>query len=110
MAEEDHFDKWEAADDDYRERCFADYNAFATAVKARGTVVLGDALDRPATARTLQPDHGRSVTDGPYAETVEQLGGFYVIDVPDQDTAVELARLLPREYTIEVRPMLGVDV
>jgi hypothetical protein len=110
LTESDHFDKWEGADDAYRDRCFADYNAFATAVRSRGTVVLGDALDRPPAARTLRPDERRTVTDGPYAETVEQLGGFYVVELPDQDTAVELARLLPREYTIEVRPMLGVEV
>ncbi len=110
MAEEDHFERWENADDDYRQRCFDDYNAFANAVRERGKVVFGDALDRPGAARTLQPDGTRTVTDGPYAETVEQLGGFYVVELPDQDTAVELARLLPREYTIEIRPMLEVEV
>jgi hypothetical protein len=110
MAEEDHFDRWENAEDDYRQRCFDDYNAFADAVRERGKVVFGDALARPDTARTVQPDEQRSVTDGPYAETVEQLGGFYVVELPDQDTAVELARLLPREYHVEVRPMLEVEV
>jgi hypothetical protein len=48
------------------------------------------------------------VTEGPYAETVEQLGGFYLIDVPDLDTAVGLAALLPQEYAVEVRPTLEV--
>jgi hypothetical protein len=110
LAEEDHFERWENADDDYRQRCFDDYNAFASAVRERGKVVFGDALDRPDTARTIQPDGARSVTDGPYAETVEQLGGFYVVELPDHDAAVELAALLPREYTIEVRPMLEVEV
>ena len=110
LAEEDHFDRWENADDDYRQRCFDDYNAFADAVRERGSVVFGDALGRPDSARTIQPDEARTVTDGPYAETVEQLGGFYVVELPDQDTAVELARLLPREYHVEVRPMLEVEV
>jgi hypothetical protein len=110
MAEEGHFDRWENADDDYRQRCFDDMNAFAEAVRERGKLVFGDALDRPGAARTIQPDVARMVTDGPYAETVEQLGGFYVVELPDHDTAVELARLLPREYTIEVRPMLEVEV
>jgi hypothetical protein len=110
MAEADHFDRWEQADDDHRQRCFDDYDAFARAVKERGTLVLGDALDHPGSARTLQPDEERTVTEGPYAETVEQLGGFYVVELPDLGTAVELARLLPREYTIEVRQMLGVEV
>ncbi len=110
MAEKDHFDLWENADDDYRQRCFDDYNAFADGVRERGTLVFGDALARPESARSIQPDSTRTVTDGPYAETVEQLGGFYVVELPDHDTAVELARLLPREYTVEVRPMLEVEV
>ena len=50
------------------------------------------------------------MTDGPFAETVEQVGGFYLIDVPDLGAAVELAALLPREYTVEVRPTLEVMV
>jgi hypothetical protein len=50
------------------------------------------------------------VTRGPFAETVEQIGGFYLVDLPDLDTAVEIAGLLPREYTIEVRPTQGIEV
>jgi hypothetical protein len=50
------------------------------------------------------------VTEGPFAETVEQVGGFYLIDVPDMDTAVELAALLPREYTVEVRTTVEVEL
>ena len=57
-------------------------------------------------ARTLGPGDDRVVTDGPYAETVEQLGGFYLVDLPDLDAAVGAARLLPSAYTIEVRPVL----
>jgi hypothetical protein len=110
MAEEDHFDRWDKADDDYRQQCFDDYNAFADAVRERGTLVFGDALARPDTALTIQPGDARTVTDGPYAEAVEQLGGFYVVDLPDQETAVELAALLPRDYHVEVRPMLEVEV
>ena len=50
-------------------------------MRERGKVVCGDALDRPGAARTVQPD-GRPVTDGPYAETVEQVGGFYMVECP----------------------------
>jgi hypothetical protein len=110
MAEEDHFDNWEAGDDALRERVYADFQAFSEAVRARGAIVAGDALDRPTTARRVGPGLDRPVTDGPFAETVEQLGGFYLIDVPDLDTAVELAALLPREYVVEVRPTLEVTV
>jgi hypothetical protein len=110
LAEEDHFDKWDDADAALRDRVIADYNAFADAVRERGTLVVGDALHRPEAARTVRPALDPMVTDGPFAETKEQLGGFYLIDVPDLPTAVELAALLPREYSIEVRPTLGVTV
>ena len=46
------------------------------------------------------------MTDGPFAETVEQLGGFYLLEVPDLASAVELCRLLPDGYTVEVRPVV----
>ena len=108
LTEKDHFDNWEAADADLRKRTIADYKAFGDAVRERGTLVVGDALDRPEKARTRRP--GGSVTRGPYAETVEQIGGFYLVDLPDLDTAVEIAGLLPREYTIEVRPTVEVEV
>ena len=110
MAEADHFDKWESADEELRERVIADFQAFDAAVSARGAIVTGDALDRPESARTIRPGADRPVTDGPFAETVEQLGGFYLIDVPDHATAVEVAALLPREYTVEVRPTLEVEL
>ena len=110
MAEADHFDKWDAADTELRDRVIADFRAFDAAVSARGTIVTGDALDRPESARTVRPGPQRPVTDGPFAETVEQLGGFYLIDVPDHVTAVEVAALLPREYTVEVRPTLEVEL
>jgi len=110
MAEADHFAKWDAADAALRERVIADFNAFDAAVSARGAIVSGDALDRPEAARTVRPGPERPVTDGPFAETVEQLGGFYLIDVPDHATAVEVAALLPKEYTVEVRPTLEVEL
>jgi hypothetical protein len=108
ITEPDHFDNWDAADAGEREAAFAAYNAFGDAVRRTGTLVAGDALHRPEEARTVRP--GGLVTRGPYAETTEQLGGFYLIDVPDLDTAVSLAGLLPGRYTIEVRPTLGVTV
>jgi hypothetical protein len=110
LAGKDHFDNWDKADKELRERSIADYNAFGAAVRERGTLIVGDALDRPETARRLGPGPARSVTRGPFAETVEQIGGFYLVDLPDLDTAVELAELLPRECTIEVRPALGITV
>lgn len=113
MAETDHFANWEHADEALRERVVDDFRAFDAAVAQRGSVVGGEALDSPTTARTVRPGASaleRVVTEGPFAETVEQLGGFYLIDVPDHETAIELAALLPREYALEVRPVLDVDL
>lgn len=105
-----HFDQWDSADEERRERMFRDYRAFAEAVRRRGDVLAGDALVRPEGARRVLPGKDRLVSDGPFSETVEQLGGFYLVDLPDLETAVELARLLPREHLVEVRPTLGIEV
>ncbi|MBZ5738631.1 YciI family protein [Nocardioides mangrovi] len=110
LTEDDHFARWEALDDAERERAFADYRAFSGAVRERGSILAGDALHEPGAARTVRPGPERAVTEGPYAETVEQLGGFYLIDVPTLADALAAARLLPEEYTIEVRPTLEVEV
>jgi len=104
LVEADHYAKWNSAGPEERERLFASLTAFAAAVRERGEVVAGEGLADPSTARTLQPGPERTVTEGPYAETVEQLGGFYVIDVPDMDTAVDLAHLLADHITVEIRP------
>lgn len=78
---------------------------FGTLVKA-GVYVGGEPLLRPATAATVRATDGRPrVQDGPYAETKEQLGGFIVIDVPSQETALEWAARCPAAAVgaVEVR-------
>lgn len=108
MVEEDHFARWEAADDAARDRVVDAFRAFDAAVQERGTILAGEALAPPSEARTVRPGRERAVTDGPYAETVEQSGGFYLVDLPSHDDAVAAARLLPAEYTVEVRPVVDV--
>lgn len=96
-----------------RDRFLRDYKRFADAVRQNGQIIVGDALHRPENARCVQPNTDRTarlVTDGPFAETAEQIGGFYVIDLPDLQTAVELAKLLPQEHRVEVRPTLDIQV
>lgn len=111
LAEPDHFARWDAADDDEREEVFAAYRGFTAAVRERGRFRGGEALAHPRDARTLRPDGaGRQVTEGPYAETNQQLGGFYLVELPDLATALEVAALLPPEYDIEVRECLDVGV
>ena len=59
-----------------------------------------------ATMLTKQSDGGESITDGPYADTKEQIGGFYIVDVPDLDAALEIARRIPIDVgRFEVRPV-----
>lgn len=102
LAEADHFERWASVDEAGRAAFFEALNAFEEAVTARGSIVAGAGLAPPTEAVTLRP--GQPPAVGPYAETVEQMGGFYLIDVPDLETAVEVARLMPAHVTVEVRP------
>ena len=72
------------------------YNAFTSSIREKGIFEAGEALQPTATATTVRVDNGRTVTtDGPFAETKEQLGGYYMIDVPDLDRAVHWAARCP---------------
>ena len=104
MAETDHYEKWHRVGDTERAEVFAAFGAFSEAVAARGTIVAGEGLAAPSEAVTLRPGPDRVVTAGPYAETAEQVGGLWIVDLPDRETAIELARLLPASWSIEIRP------
>ncbi len=87
------------------------HKAFGAALAKRDAALAGEALADAASATTMWHDGLRTViTDGPYAESVEQLGGFYLIDVPHLDDAIALCELLPHDYTIEIRPVVDVDL
>ena len=80
------------------------HEQFMEAVRAAGaSVVGGEALQPSSTASTVRGD--ALFTDGPFADTKEALGGFYVIDAPDLDVALRLAKLCPAG-NVEVRPVL----
>jgi len=80
------------------------HEQFMEAVRAAGaSVVGGEALQPSSTASTVRGD--ALVTDGPFADTKEALGGFYVIEAPDLDVALRLAKLFPAG-NVEVRPVL----
>jgi hypothetical protein len=108
MAEEDTWERWNALSDAEQQDVFDSFTAFTEAVKERGSVLAGEALDRAERARTVRPGPGRPVTEGPFAETVEQLGGFWLVDLPDLEAAVAAARLLPEAYSVEVRPIVDI--
>jgi hypothetical protein len=110
MAEADP-GSWDRATQEYRDEIFDRHRAFDKAVRERGEMVAGEALAQSGEAVTLRPGSRRDrlVADGPYAETAEQLGGFYLIDVDSIETAVDLARLLPDSYSVEVRPVIRIE-
>lgn len=86
------------------------YEQFNKAVTEAGVWLAGDALQGRATATTVRVDDGgaRLVTDGPFAETREILGGYYLLDVPDLDAALDWAARCPGSQnggTVELRPV-----
>lgn len=84
------------------------YNAFTTETRERNQFIAGDALEPTTTATSVRVQDGRTVvTDGPFAETKEALGGFYLLECKDLDEAIEMAAKIPaaRRGTIEVRPI-----
>jgi hypothetical protein len=86
-----------------------DYFTYTDELRSAGAHVAGEALQPTTTAKTVHVrDDRRFVTDGPFAETKEQLGGFYLIDVDSEDEALEWAAKIPssRYGRIEVRPLM----
>ncbi len=97
---------WEAADDLQRREVYARHERFMKLLQDRDALRGGAELASTSAATTLRR-HGEdvSVTDGPFAETAEQIGGFYLIEAADLDEAIALARELP-SGTVEIRPLV----
>ena len=88
---------------------WAGWRAYVETARKSGIVQSGAGLHPPATATTLKlRNGGRKIQDGPFADAKEQLGGFFVIDVPDLDQALEWASRAPCASSggVEVRPVL----
>jgi hypothetical protein len=103
---------YEQATPEEWEQVMVAHNAFGAEAAERGMEPGGDALQRPAAAKTVRFTDGKPtlVTDGPYAETKEQLGGFYILSCQSPDEAVEMARKLPViTGSVEVRPIMEFD-
>ncbi len=86
----------------------ADCKAYSETLQRDGLILAADALERVETATTVRVREGQAaITDGPFAETKEQLAGFYLIDARDLDQAIEVAAGLPpaRIGSIEIRPV-----
>lgn len=100
---------WDALSEEERRASTGRHIAFARALRDDGRFLYGDGLQGTSTATTVRRKDGEIVlTDGPFAETKEQLGGFYVIEASDLDQALEdAARLSAREgEVVEVRPIM----
>ena len=106
-------EKKNAAMSDHTRKEFHDaYWAYTSELKEAGSFIAGEALTAVATATTVRTRDGKTTTtDGPFAETKEQLGGFYMIDAPDLDAALKWAAKIPSAKTgsIEVRPVFKFE-
>ena len=88
------------------------YQKYTDDMKESGNWLSGEALQPTMTATTVRVQNGKTLTtDGPFAETKEQLGGFYMVDAKDLDEAIEWAAKIPAADggSIEVRPVLEFD-
>jgi hypothetical protein len=100
---------WGTMPEDERNAVFAEYGTFTESIKESGNYVAGDALQPTSTATTVRVRNGETlVTDGPFAETKEQLGGYYLVEAKDVDEALKIAERIPsaRYGSIEVRPVV----
>lgn len=98
--------------DEERAKCMAESRALCHELEAKGQYLASAPLHPVATATSVQVRQGkRQVTDGPFAETTEQLGGYYVIDVPHLDDAIAFAERLPpaKKGTVEIRPVFELE-
>ncbi|MBA7466100.1 hypothetical protein ES707_01275 [subsurface metagenome] len=96
-------------DPDARQKMSAEYGAYTQSIVQSGHFKAGDGLQPSTTATTVRVRDGKMLTtDGPFAETREQLGGYYLVEAKDLDTALGLAARIPgaRDGSIEVRPVM----
>jgi hypothetical protein len=92
-----------------RENIMQAYNAFTKEVQDNGVLVAGEALHPTSAATTVRAPNGKTVTtDGPFAETKEQLGGYYILNCKDLNEAIKYAAKIPgaKFGSIEVRPIM----
>ncbi len=103
---------WSRMTDDDRNRLFGEYFSYTEEVRQAGAFVAGAPLQPTQTATTVRVRDGeRLMTDGPFAETKEQLGGYYLVRCDNLDEAVEIATHIPDAVrgSIEVRPVMEFD-
>ena len=104
--------RWTEMSQEEAQREFGAYMAYTNALKEAGVYINGNPLQPTATATTVRvtPDSKTAVLDGPYPDTKEQLGGYYLLNVNDLDEAISWAARCPcaSSGTVEVRPIMAV--
>ena len=101
---------WHGTTPEERQAIMDAHTAFHKAVADRATMLAGEALADTPEGRTLRHVDGAPiVSEGPFAETAEQIGGFYLIEADSLDLVVELCHLLPSSYAVEVRPVIEIE-
>jgi hypothetical protein len=97
---------WEARDERERQENGERHTKYMELLQSRGAARGGQELAHSGSATTVRNQgDGLGVTDGPFAETAEQLGGFYLVEAADLDEAIEFAKKLP-EPIVEIRPIV----
>lgn len=104
---------WLSLDEAQRSKIMDEYGKLIESLKASGQLLAGAKLDECASAVTLRHKNGKpAVTDGPFAETKEQLGGYHLVECKDREDALAIAMripTLPAGGTIEVRPVMFLE-
>lgn len=100
---------WDALKQAERQEIYDEYRELIQDLQPKGTYLVGDELQPTSTANTVRVRDGKAmITDGPFAETREQLGGFFLIEAVDAEEAKLIAARIPsaRTGSIEVRPVM----
>lgn len=103
---------WEKMPKEESDAMMGEYFTFTDGIRKSGQYQAGEALQPVATATTVRVRNGKiSTTDGPFAETKEQLGGFYLVNARDLNEAIQVASRIPsaRLGCIEIRPVIEFD-
>jgi hypothetical protein len=101
--------QWASLPEAEQGKIFQEYMDYTNRIRKSGNYIAGEALQPVNTATTVRVKNGKTLTtDGPFAETREQLGGFYMVEAKDLDEAIRLATGIPASRTgsIEVRPIM----
>jgi len=104
--------QWTTMPKEQADAVVGEYFAFTDDIRKSGHYLAGDALQPTHTATTVRVRNGKiSATDGPFAETREQLGGYYLIDAKDLNEAIQIVARIPsvRYGSVEVRPVMEFD-